>query len=104
MTRGTDTTFFRKVLQMFIDQGDELFIEMADALSMNDIIRLGSIAHKLKGSSLNLGAEALAETCRIIELKGRNNDLSGMEALVKKLSEEYNQTRKQLIAIIEETE
>src|SRR5205085_9855251 len=92
MTRGPDQSFFKKVLQMFIDQGDELVIEISEALSAKDIRKVGSLAHKLKGSSLNLGAEVLAETCRIIELKSRNNDQEGLEELVNKLTSEFSRT------------
>ena len=103
MTRGSDTTFFKKVLQMFIDQGDQMFIEIENALLFKDINKLGSFAHKLKGSALNLGAEVLAETCRIIELKGRNSDSTGIEELIKELYIDYKTTKEQLLAIIEKT-
>ncbi len=97
MTRGSDSSFFKKVLQMFIDQGDELVVEISDALSGNDIKKVGSLAHKLKGSSLNLGAEVLAETCRTIELKARNNDGSGLEELIRQLAREFSETKEALI-------
>jgi HPt (histidine-containing phosphotransfer) domain-containing protein len=57
---------------------------------------MASIAHKLKGSSLNLGAEAVAETCRTIELKGMENDGEGMDALVKKLAQDMILTKGEL--------
>jgi HPt (histidine-containing phosphotransfer) domain-containing protein len=85
---------------MFIDQGDELLIEITDALVSSDIERLGSLAHKFKGSALNLGAEIVAETCRKIELKGREKDASGMEELVKKLTRDFSLTKEQLISIL----
>jgi PAS domain S-box-containing protein len=97
MTRGTDHSFFKKVLMMFIDQGNELVVEINAALSANDIKKVGSLAHKLKGSSLNLGAEVLAETCRIIELKARNNDSNGMEELVRQLGKEFDETKNALL-------
>ncbi len=102
MTRGTDTSFFRKVLQMFVDQGDDLIVEISDALAAGDILKVGSLAHKLKGSSLNLGADALAETCKIIELKARSNDGSGMEDLIHKLTGEFGDTKEALLKMINE--
>jgi PAS domain S-box-containing protein len=99
MTKGADNSFFKKVLQMFIDQGDELLIEFEKAMSADDINKIGSLAHKLKGSSLNLGAEMLAETCRIIEVNARNNDFTGMRSLINKLSNEFEVTKTELLKI-----
>ena len=100
MTSGGDSSFFKQVLTMFINQGDEILIDITDALAAGDIVALGLLAHKFKGSALNLGAEVIAETCRIIELKGREADSSGMEDLVKKLTREFSLTKEELISII----
>ena len=100
MTGEGDLAFFKKVLKMFISQGDELLVEIADALTARDTTKLGSLAHKFKGSALNLGAEAIAETCRVIELKGRVNDATGMEELVKKLTRDFSFTKAELNSII----
>jgi PAS domain S-box-containing protein len=96
MTAGSDPSFFKQVLRMFIDQSDELLTEIKSALSANDIDKLGGFAHKLKGSALNLGAEAIAETCRKIELMARERDSSEMESLVKQLNREFILTKKEL--------
>jgi HPt (histidine-containing phosphotransfer) domain-containing protein len=97
MTGEADLTFFRQVIRMYIDQGDEQIIDIKDALSRSDIDRLGSIAHKLKGSSLNLGAEAVAETCRSIELKAREKSLIGMSKLIDELVSQFASTKKLFI-------
>ena len=75
-------------------------VEIADALTARDTTKLGSLAHKFKGSALNLGAEAIAEICRVIELKGRVNDATGMEELVKKLTRDFSFTKAELNSII----
>ncbi len=104
MTSGGDTSFFIQVLQMFINQGDELLIEITDALRKGDITKLSSLAHKLKGSALNLGASAIAETCRLIELQGRELNTIGMEELVKNLSRDFSLTKAELNNIISSNE
>ena len=35
---------------------------------------MGTSAHKLKGSALNVGAALFADTCKKIEVKGRGGD------------------------------
>ena len=84
---------------MFISQADQQIYDINKALSSNNLVEVGSIAHKLKGSALNLGAEALAETCKKIELKGREMDGEGMEALVKQLGQELILTKSELKAL-----
>ncbi len=96
MTAGSDPSFFSQVIEMYIKQADEQMYDIAKALSSNNWKEMASIAHKLKGSSLNLGAEAVAETCRTIELKGMENDGEGMDALVKKLAQDMILTKGEL--------
>ena len=57
---------------------------------------MGQSAHKLKGSSLNVGAVALAEICRQLEVKGRNNDLAGYDQILEDLKNIYDQTARML--------
>jgi CheY-like chemotaxis protein/HPt (histidine-containing phosphotransfer) domain-containing protein/anti-sigma regulatory factor (Ser/Thr protein kinase) len=99
MTAGSDPAFFNQVVNMFINQADEQIYDMSKALSSGNWKEMSSIAHKMKGSSLNIGAEALAETCRKIELKGIENDSEGMDALVKKLAQEIVLTKGELKAL-----
>ena len=89
-------------LKMFIDQGDELTVGIDLAFKSTDIVKLGSLAHKLKGSALNLGAESVAESCRRIELNAREKDMDGMEEHVKKLIRDFGQTKKELETIMSE--
>jgi CheY-like chemotaxis protein/HPt (histidine-containing phosphotransfer) domain-containing protein len=96
MTGEADASFFKKVLNMFIEQGEEQIVEIKAALAAGRVTELGSQAHKLKGSALNIGAEELAETCRQMELKGRDNDGSGMKELVEKLIGDFAASKKVL--------
>lgn len=102
MTSGSEPSFFNQVLKMFIDQGDELTAEISNAFKSSDVAKLGSLAHKLKGSALNLGAESVAESCRRIELNAIEKDMEGMEEHVKKLIRDFGQTKKELEIIMSE--
>ena len=56
-------------------------------------------AHKLKGSSLNLGAKHLAALCKEIELKGKSGILNGVESLTSQLNGVFEQTKKELLVV-----
>lgn len=96
MTSGADPTFFSQVIQMFMDQSDEVVTQITSLLPVMDLPKMSSLAHKLKGSALNIGANKIAETCRLIEIKGKDLDSSGMSDLVKRLATELVLTKGEL--------
>ncbi|MBK8584666.1 MAG: Hpt domain-containing protein [Bacteroidetes bacterium] len=96
MTSGADPSFFNQVIKMFVDQSSEIVEQIAGLLPVMDLPQMASLAHKLKGSALNLGANKLAETCRIIEIKGKDLDSYGMSDLVSRLKEELIVTKKEI--------
>ncbi len=93
MTSGADPTFFNQVIKMFVDQSSEIVEQISGLLPVMDLPQMASLAHKLKGSALNLGANKLAETCRIIEIKGKDLDNYGMSDLVSRLKVELAETK-----------
>ncbi len=92
MTSGADPNFFSQVIQMFIDQSTEIVEQLSLLLPIMDLPQMASLAHKLKGSALNLGANKMAETCRLIELKGKELSSSGISDLVNRLKPELEET------------
>jgi CheY-like chemotaxis protein/HPt (histidine-containing phosphotransfer) domain-containing protein len=100
MMGEADPTFFRQVMQMFIAQADEQLELMTKAASANNLSELGSLAHKLKGSALNIGADTMAETCRELELKARELNSTGLNELTARLVSEYKTTREGILKII----
>jgi HPt (histidine-containing phosphotransfer) domain-containing protein len=95
----SDSTFFNQVLQMFITQADEQVTAIARAVAANNIQEVGSLAHKLKGSALNIGADTMAETCRMLELQARGLDGNDMKALSDRLEREYALTRVEILKV-----
>jgi len=55
---------------------------------------MGQLAHKLKGSALNIGARKLAEVCREIEIRGRSNDGSDCDKMIVSVKEIYGYYKK----------
>lgn len=102
MTGDTDSKFIVEVLKMFIQQGDIQVNDIKEALKKKDFVEMGSLGHKLKGSALNVGADAVSETCQQIELKGRSNDGIGMEALVERLISEFEKTKVEVMKLVDD--
>jgi HPt (histidine-containing phosphotransfer) domain-containing protein len=63
---GEENDFLDVVIKGFILEGEQLLAAMQEALLKKDYAAFKELAHALKGSSGNLGAEALFQVCRDI--------------------------------------
>jgi HPt (histidine-containing phosphotransfer) domain-containing protein len=59
-----------------------------EAINVGDASALERAAHTLKGASANLGAVAVAEQCRELEMKGRAAALDGAGDLAASIASE----------------
>ncbi|MBI4325815.1 MAG: response regulator, partial [Chloroflexi bacterium] len=82
----------------------DLFLEHT-ALSLADLRRnlcaqdcagLRHVAHSLKGSCGNLGAERMAALCRELEQSGRTGVVHGVDQLIGQIEKEYVEVKKAL--------
>lgn len=82
-----DGAFLKNILQMYIEQSKEIVATIIQLHDSGSLTALGSEAHKLKGSSLNLGVKQLAELCRVLEIAVKENDISVVTKTVTQLDE-----------------
>jgi HPt (histidine-containing phosphotransfer) domain-containing protein len=90
--KSTDPGFLQQVLEMFMRQAPADIEIIRNALDSGDFSSMWKAAHKLKGTSLNIGALRLSEICRDIEKKGRNLETSGLYGLCMQLEADYKAT------------
>ncbi len=73
--------FVVSVIQGFLAEGETLLQQMETSLHENELNNFKELAHAMKGSAGNIGAEALFQVCRSIsqsnveELQGKNQQL-----------------------------
>ncbi|HRH66870.1 MAG TPA: PAS domain S-box protein [Bacteroidia bacterium] len=96
MTAGADPNFFSQVIAMFIEQGNEIVKNVIGLCSNKDYSGMSKLAHKLKGSALNIGANVLAETCRKIEAIGKSANPAECESLSVQLEKDWMKTHEEL--------
>ncbi|MBK5284673.1 MAG: response regulator [Bacteroidia bacterium] len=96
LNQRVDPDFFQVVINMFLQQSPHLIEEIKHYFEEGQYDKMGQAAHKLKGSSLNLGASNLAELCKQIEVKARNNELSGIDKMIDSLKSVYDRTESEL--------
>ncbi|MCP5335030.1 MAG: Hpt domain-containing protein [Oceanospirillaceae bacterium] len=80
---------FVMLLETYIVDADKKIIELADAVTKKDPKAITSVAHSLKGASSNVSAVNLAGMCKTLEHKGRDNDLTDLEACYQRIKDEY---------------
>ena len=63
-----------------------------------------STAHRLKGSSGNLGADSLAALCRRVEEAGREDRAAEMPGLLKDIEQEFSRVEEYLSALRQDSD
>ena len=94
--------FLDSVVHGFFLEGEQLLDGMNKALQQKEYIQFKELAHALKGSSGNLGAEALFRICR--EISQYNNDdlQASADNLLKMARDRFNDTRQAMIRYLDE--
>lgn len=92
MSEKDEPSFLSELIDLFVELSPQLVNEIKQSAQQADAVNMTQAAHKLKGSSFNLGARHLADICQQIETKGRSSDFSEIRSLVEQLEKGYEQT------------
>ncbi|KAM5348600.1 hypothetical protein ACJ41O_008424 [Fusarium nematophilum] len=77
MDEPGDHEFSSSIVFGFFDQAEETFKEIDDALKVQDLDKLSSLGHFLKGSSATLGLVKVRDGCEKIQRYGKRENLDG---------------------------
>jgi HPt (histidine-containing phosphotransfer) domain-containing protein len=69
--------FLADLVAQFVRSTDPLFAELSEALRIGDAPAVGRIAHRIQGSSGDLGGVRLAASCGRLETKAVTGELAG---------------------------
>jgi len=89
--------FLDSVIHGFFAEGEQLLAGMKEALQNQQYVQFKELAHALKGSSGNLGAEALFQICRELSKLNQDELESSSAKLLKRINDSFNLTRQALI-------
>jgi len=90
---GADSAgFMAELVKAFESEGTEELDQIRAAIADHDAAALVRSAHRLKGSSLNLGCEAMARTAGELESLGRSETTVGAGELLERLDREFDLT------------
>ncbi|MGF1509156.1 MAG: Hpt domain-containing protein [Myxococcota bacterium] len=85
---GGDPDFIRELLGLYLEDAAERIGELGTAVRAHDATALVNGAHKLKGSSANVGAVRVSELAKMVEAKGRAQEFGAAGELVLALRQE----------------
>jgi len=91
---------FSLLLETYLTDGDQRLVDLDNAIKDKNIKQIRELAHSLKGSSSNLGAETLAEISYKVETMGRETELAGIDDAVTQLKKEYKEVKKYFLSIL----
>ena len=90
---GGDRDLVKELASLYREDAARQFAALDLAAAAGDLVRVGRIAHGLKGSSSSVGAGPAAAAFRALEEMGRNGAAEGLAAALARAREECERAR-----------
>lgn len=84
---------FPVLISTFITDSDSRIRSLQKALATQDGEAVRRQSHSFKGSCHNIGAQRLGDLCQIMEDRGREGDLQGLEHHLVDIQQEFSQLK-----------
>jgi PAS domain S-box-containing protein len=83
-----DMEIYKELFGEFLVDVEEKYPQVTTALKQNDYVTLAHLAHYIKGSALNMGADPLGAYCRELEMKAKSGEVDEVIELVERIGSE----------------
>jgi HPt (histidine-containing phosphotransfer) domain-containing protein len=94
-----DEDLLREIAALFLDDYPNLEAKIREAVVSQDAQALERASHTLKGSVANFAADAVFRAALDLEMIGRSQDLSGVDAAFQRLLDCYAALHPELLAL-----
>jgi CheY-like chemotaxis protein/HPt (histidine-containing phosphotransfer) domain-containing protein len=94
---ANDPHLLRQLVEIYLEEYPKSLEQARQCVAGNDIARLLTVAHRLKGSSINLGITPVADLCRKIEQSGKVSGMSAVLPMVEALEDLSDRVRRELL-------
>jgi len=81
-----------ELFNIFLEQAETSLQELDNAFINKDELNWKKVAHRMKGSSMNLGADNLSNLCKIAEFGFEENPDAKLEML-EEIKESFNEVK-----------
>jgi PAS domain S-box-containing protein len=89
---GGDTAFARKLVELFVANGNKLMASIPEALRRGDYEAVRAAAKEIKGATANMRAVAANSVAALCEAAAGSQDVGQASALAEKLKDEMQRT------------
>jgi signal transduction histidine kinase/DNA-binding response OmpR family regulator/HPt (histidine-containing phosphotransfer) domain-containing protein/PAS domain-containing protein len=96
---GGDPAFLAELINTFLEDAPPLLKNLRQALSQEDASGVRLAAHSLKSNGADFGATTFSALCQQLEILGKSGQLGGAEALLSRISEEFETVKAALEAM-----
>ncbi len=90
-----------EILELFLTEVPKKLRAAQEAFAAGDAALVARTAHSLKGSSGNIGANALFDVCRRIDDLAKNGDLARVAPLMTALTDEYQRVETEVRQLLQ---
>jgi two-component system sensor histidine kinase/response regulator len=101
LSKDRGDALVQKVIAAYVDDTPQHLRTLRQAIVGLDSGNLRKVAHSLKSSSANVGAETLAQMCKDMENLGRTETTEGASGILIDMEQEFQAVRHSLTAILE---
>ena len=98
-----DRELLDELLRLFIDECHSSLRQIRDSWTSRDAQTLGRLAHTLKGSSANVGANGVSEAAFVLEKVGRTGSLENAVQHIATLEREIERLEPELDSFLRQT-
>jgi histidine phosphotransfer protein HptB len=88
-----DEETYLQLLGLFYERSTADLLKIESALSDGSGQGVADAAHSIKGAAASLAIQDISEQARELEMKGRQNDLSGVEKMISALRQNVEITK-----------
>jgi len=103
--RGMDSSgerkMLRKILNAFVQSAEHYMLELEKVIEDEDTAAVYRIAHSLKSSSANIGAESLSILFKRMEAYGKSGELISIRLLQNDLRYQYQRALAEIDRVVE---
>jgi HPt (histidine-containing phosphotransfer) domain-containing protein len=97
---GDNDEFVREIAGIFLEDTPLRIAELDQSLAAGDTTKFTRAAHSIKGSSANLGANAVRAVAEKLEHQSRTQGLDSVNPLVTELKSEFSRAEAELSRLI----
>ncbi len=96
LTPPGEPDVLKEVLQLFLEDVPGRIERLRTACDAGNAAELHRVAHSLKGSAGNIGANDMLAVCRRLDELGKSGDVSSGQGLVESLDAEFARVKAEI--------